>query len=208
MCDHVDINGKQVILRSSGRRAIRRALGAGSVASCATDFERLDLLPADPGNRHLDLYLARKKKPLARLKRLLRGIRKDYDLVLFDCAPGLSLVSEAVFEAVDALVLPTIPTPLSLRALEHIREHMRELKKPPQLLPFFCMVDMRRRMHRETIDNGGREGFLRARVPYSSQVEQMSMRRAPLPEYAPRHAATDVYRHLWEEIRTRVGIER
>lgn len=168
-----------------------------------TDFERLDLVPADHGNRHLDLYLANKSRPLRRLRRLLNDVRKQYDLVLFDCSPGLSLVSEAVFAASRALVLPTIPTPLSLRALDQIREHLNELKRPPEMLPFFCMVDMRRRLHRETIESGPQSGFLSSRVPYSSQIEQMSTRRAPLPVYAPKHAATDVYRRLWAEVEAR-----
>jgi cellulose biosynthesis protein BcsQ len=172
----------------------------------ATDFERLDLIPADPSNRHLDLFLARKKRPLARLRRALRSVRKQYDVVLLDCAPAISLTAEAIFEAADALIVPTIPTPLSLRALDQVREHLDELKQPPSLYPFFCMVDMRRSLHREAVLANQGDGFLSPRVPYSSSVEQMGTQRRPLPAYAPNLAATQVYAKLWNEIAEREGL--
>ena len=186
-------------LRGGGKGLLRRKRGLLRHAR-ATDFDRLDLIPADPTHRHLDLYLARKKRPLGRLRRLLRSVRKEYDVVWLDCAPGISLVSEAIFEAADALVLPTIPTPLSLRALAQVREHMEELRHPPALYPFFCMVDLRRKLHRDVVVTHADDGFLASRVPYSSRVEQMGTRREPLPAYASNHAATEVYASLWREL--------
>lgn len=192
-------------IRGGGKGLLRRKRGLQRHLR-ATDFERLDLLPSDPSNRHLDLILARKKRPLSRLQRLLRTVRKDYDVVLLDCAPGISLVSEAVFEASDALVMPTIPTPLSMRALDQVREHLREVRRPPAVYPFFCMVDMRRGMHRSFIETHAPDGFLDARIPYSARVEQMGTRRVPLPAYAPGHAASVVYGKLWDEISAREGL--
>lgn len=192
-------------LRGGSKGLLRRKRGLARHVR-ATDYERLDLIPADPSNRHLDLFLARKRRPLARLRRLLATIRKDYDVVLLDCAPAISLTSEAIFDAVDALIVPTIPTPLSLRALDQVREHLRELKQPPTVYPFFCMVDMRRTLHRDLILAHQNEGFLASRVPYSSRVEQMGTRREPLPAYAPNLAATQVYAELWAEILEREGL--
>jgi cellulose biosynthesis protein BcsQ len=186
-------------LRGGGKGLLRFKRGLARQVR-ATDYERLDLIPADPSNRHLDLFLARKKRPLARLRRSLRTIRKDYDIVLLDCAPGISLTSEAVFEASDALIIPVIPTPLSLRALDQVRHHLREHKHPPALHPFFCMVDLRRKMHRETMLARATDGFLVAPVPYSSRIEQMGTERRPLPAYAPNLAATHIYASLWNEI--------
>jgi len=61
-----------------------------------TDFERLDLLPADFTYRNLDLILDATKKPTQRLARLLRPLAAEYDLVVLDCPPGISLLSESV----------------------------------------------------------------------------------------------------------------
>jgi len=66
-----------------------------------TDFENLDLLPSDFSFRNLDLVLEAKKKPTQRLKKLLKPLTEDYDVIFLDCPPGISLLSEAVFEAAD-----------------------------------------------------------------------------------------------------------
>jgi hypothetical protein len=42
--------------------------------------------------------------------------------------------------------------------------------------------------------------MLKTEVPYWSEIERMTVRRAPLPTYAPRNAAADVYTALWSEV--------
>ncbi|HET9329359.1 MAG TPA: hypothetical protein VFO23_02450, partial [Steroidobacteraceae bacterium] len=74
------------------------------------------------------------------------------------------------------------------------------------LLPFFSMVDRRRALHRELIASA-RDTFpmlLTSEVPYWSQIERMSVVRAPLPASAPRSPAALVYTTLWEEIGARL----
>jgi cellulose biosynthesis protein BcsQ len=75
------------------------------------------------------------------------------------------------------------------------------------LLPFFSMVDRRKSLHSEVIA-GTREQFpelLTTEVPYWSDIERMSVRRAPLPAYAPQSPAGQIYTALWEEIKARIG---
>src|SRR5450755_4768613 len=50
-----------------------------------TDFENLDLLPADFTYRNLDLILDSAKKPAQRLATLLAPLRAEYDVVILDC---------------------------------------------------------------------------------------------------------------------------
>jgi len=75
------------------------------------------------------------------------------------------------------------------------------------LLPFFSMVDRRKSLHHEVIADA-REQYpelLATEVPYWSDIERMSLRRAPLPAYAPLSAAARVYATLWGEIEARMG---
>ena len=75
------------------------------------------------------------------------------------------------------------------------------------LLPFFSMVDRRKSLHHEVIASA-REQFpelLATEVPYSSEIERMSLRRAPLPAYAPGSVMGQVYSALWREIATRLA---
>ena len=80
-----------------------------------TDHDRLDLIPADFSFRNLDLLLDAEKKSEKRLRKLLRPLSDTYDICMLDCPPSVSLVSEAVFHAADALLVPLIPTTLSIR---------------------------------------------------------------------------------------------
>src|SRR5258708_28288692 len=71
-----------------------------------TDFERLDLLPADLSYRHMDLHLDQAKKPTRRLARVIAPLRSDYDCVVLDCPPSLSLLSDSVLEAAYIVLVP------------------------------------------------------------------------------------------------------
>jgi cellulose biosynthesis protein BcsQ len=47
--------------------------------------------------------------------------------------------------------------------------------------------------------------ILATEVPYSSEIERMSLRRAPIPAFAPNSAAARIYATLWAEITARLG---
>ena len=112
-----------------------------------TDHERLDLLPADFSYRHMDLALDSFKRPTRRLASVLAPIRDDYDYVFLDCPPSISLVSESVFEAADALLVPIIPATLSARTFEQLLTRV----DGHSVFGFFSMVDIRKRLHRDLI---------------------------------------------------------
>jgi len=174
-----------------------------------TDFERLDLLPADTSYRNADLVLSELKKPVKGLRRVLRSLGDDagYQWVFLDCPPSISLLSESVFRAVDALLVPVIPTTLSLRTLQQLDRVCGELPYPaPPILPFFAMVDRRKRLHRTIVEElpQSRPGVLRTEIPYASVVEQMGTRRSPLGAYAPSSPAWRAYEDLWREVRERL----
>src|SRR5690349_21026913 len=114
-----------------------------------TDHERLDLLPADFSYRHLDLALDRSKRPTRRIARMLRPLRDEYDYIFLDCPPSISLVSESVFEAADALLVPIIPATLSSRTYGQLHD---VLSGGPKVLGFFSMADRRKKLHRELMD--------------------------------------------------------
>ena len=65
------------------------------------------------------------KKPTSRLAPRARAARDDYEYTFLDCPPSISLVSESVFEAADALLVPIIPATLSSRTLEQLHERAR-----------------------------------------------------------------------------------
>jgi chromosome partitioning protein len=171
-----------------------------------TDYENLDLLPADFSYRHMDLALEDARKPGRRLHKLLKPLAGEYDYVFLDCPPSISLVSESVFEAADVLLVPTIPTILSLRTYDQLQRFL-EQASPTTTMPFFTMVDRRKQLHRMIVDQppATMSGLLRTWIPYASEVERMGLERAALGAFAHRSRAALAYATLWEEIRSRLG---
>ena len=173
-----------------------------------SDYPGLDLIPADFSYRNLDLILEDAKKPTQRLRKLLRPLAEDYDYVFLDCAPSISLVSENIFRAAHALLVPTIPTTLSLRTLNQLMrfcadEGLDELK----LMPFYSMVDRRKHLHRLIINTPSKAlpGILKSHIPYASEVEQMGVKRAALHAYAPHCRPAKAYEALWEEVKAELA---
>ena len=69
---------------------------------------------------YVDLALDDTKRPERRLRRMLAPLAADYDLVILDCPPSASLVSEAIFSAADLLLVPLIPATLSQRTYDQL----------------------------------------------------------------------------------------
>ena len=170
----------------------------------ATAYARFDLLPADFSYRNFAVHLAARRHPTERLLKMIRPLSEIYDTLFLDCPAGISLLSENVLRAADLIIVPLVPTPLSLRMLGQLYEFIaREGWTDLTLLPFFSLVDRRRSLHHEIIAQT-REQFpqmLATEVPYWSEIERMSVRRAPLPASAPSSPAALIYARLWAEIR-------
>jgi chromosome partitioning protein len=185
-----------------GGEALVQARRPLQAAVKGTDFDNLDLLPADFTYRHLDLLLDQRKKPTRRLAALLRPLRTEYDDVFLDCPPSMSLLSENVLRAADTVLVPLIPTPLSLRTMDQLREFTQSQPGPrPTVRGFFSMVDRRKALHRNTVDTvpAEHDDLATTTIPALSVVEQMTVRREPVPHFAPSSPVTVRYAQLWDE---------
>lgn len=169
----------------------------------ATDFANLDLLPSDFSYRNLDIELAEEKKPQKKLKKNLDELSDDYRYVFFDCPPNLTLLSESVFAASDVILVPLIPTTLSIRTYIQLKDFFIANKlDPSKIRPFFSMVEKQKKLHRDIINEfGNPPELLNQIIPYNSEVEKMGIYRAPLNAVLPNAPASKAYRNLWEELR-------
>jgi chromosome partitioning protein len=193
-------------VKGGGRRLVHGKSDPAALLK-GTDHERLDLLPADFSYRNMDLALDATKCPTRRLARVLAPLVDDYDYVFLDCPPAISLASESVFGAADVLLVPLIPSPLSLRTYEQLRRFIAdEVPEPPLILAFLSMTDGRRRVHKEVIEElSSADGVLRTAIPSASDVERMGVHRRALADFAPNGRAGRAYAQLWEELRERIG---
>jgi chromosome partitioning protein len=174
-----------------------------------TDFDGLDLLPADFTYRNLDLILDAAKKPARRLASLLAPLRAEYDVIILDCPPSISLLSESVLHAADLLLVPLIPTTLSVRTLDQLTGFVAGFAgHRPEILAFFSMIDQRKKLHREIAQTlpADRKEFAATTIPALSLIERMAVERAPVAVFSPRSAAARRYAELWREASERAGL--
>jgi cellulose biosynthesis protein BcsQ len=166
-----------------------------------TAYPGLDLLPADESIRALDRQLDRLGKK-RRLAKLVEGLSKEYDRVVFDCPPVLNELSAQVIRAADLIIVPLPPSPLSARAFEVVVEEVRgQGKGHPPILPVLSMIDLRRSLHKDAREANPKWPA----IPLASAVEQCAVERKPVGAFAPRSPAARAIAQLWTAIERKLA---
>lgn len=172
-----------------------------------TDYEKLDLLPADFSHRHLDVIFDQAKHSKRRLGKVIDSLQDGYDLVVLDCPPSINVLAENVFNLADIILVPLIPTTLSERThkqlLSFFSKHNYDSRK---IVAFLSMVDRRKKLHRD-LTQAMQDEFdrlLGSIIPYSVDVEKMGLQREPVMAFAPKSKAAASYRDLWAEVQQRL----
>ncbi|MCC5810949.1 MAG: ParA family protein [Ectothiorhodospiraceae bacterium] len=112
-------------LQRSAKKLIKGRRPVGAEVR-RTAWEYLDLLPGDLGYRHMDLLIEQAGGKPDALADLVRPFAEQYALLVLDCPPNFSRLSDNILRVSDLLAVPTIPSPLSFRAWEQLREHFKE----------------------------------------------------------------------------------
>ena len=168
----------------------------------STPYDKLHLIPADLHARHVDVWL-RKDEGNSALLEKLKPINRRYDLVILDCPPSLSHLADNVFIASELVLVPTVPTHLSLRALKTVIDYFAGLGYPRNTLkPFWSLADRRRLLHRMLIEQPPKliKDVCKTVIPYASAIERMGEHRAPVEVFESYGYAAEAYRELWKEV--------
>lgn len=166
-----------------------------------TPIPNLQLIPADVSLRKLEVLLGDETRSRKFLSQLAEHLGEKNKLLIFDCPPGLSTLAENVFTCSDLLMVPLIPSPLSLRAFAQLQQFIRSKKqwRKLSLLPFFTLVDMRRKIHRETLEAApGILGIEPIVIPNASDLEKMGITRQPIFNFAGKSPSALAYEKLWD----------
>lgn len=195
-------------LESGGKRVLQGKSPLGREVR-PTVYSGLEVLPADVSFRHADIRLDKDADSRKWLRELVQPFSETYGLLLLDCPPNLSRLAEQVVRAASTVLVPVIPTPLSLQAWQQIKTHFDSKKYGrDKLVAFFSMVDRRRKLHRQWLDQPPAEmgSLLNSWTPYSTHVEQMGLERAPVGHFARNTPGARAYHALWQELAIRAGI--
>ena len=168
-----------------------------------TDYENLDLLPADFSHRRLDIEFNRSKPTENRLAKFLNSFEDEYDVLFLDCPASISTLAENVLRTADYTLIPLIPTTLSLRTYLQLMTFCKKKQiSRNRIYTFFSMVDRRKKLHHVLMGKVSAKvkGVLNCDVPYLSQIEQMGIYREPVTAYAPGSVASKAYQRLWQQL--------
>lgn len=169
----------------------------------STAYKRLDVLPADDSYREMELVFDAAKKSSERIVKVLASIATHYDVVILDCPPGSSLVAENALHAADVIVVPLVPSPLSLRSLDQVVDIVAQSAKSTPVLAFLSLVDRRNTVHRSAIVSLPRERKItNIVVPATVTIERMGSERAPVATYAPNTEAARAFSELWIRVQS------
>jgi cellulose biosynthesis protein BcsQ len=169
-----------------------------------TDYENLSLIPSDFSLRNMDIVLDDVKKSRRRVYDISKTLDNSYDIVFIDCPPSISLLSENVFYASDILMVPIIPTPLSLRTYLQIVQFYNENELDSGVIvPFFSMVEKRKKIHNENMEKLSKTipGICINYIPYISEIEKMGVARKPVALRSIKSKGSAAFHSLWDEFR-------
>lgn len=92
-----------------------------------TNIERLDILPSLPQLADVEVQLAGADRRFSRLKLALETL--DYDIVLIDCPPSLSLLTVNALIAADHILLPVQAEFYALEGLGQLLETVKLIRE-------------------------------------------------------------------------------
>ena len=169
----------------------------------STAYPNLSVIPADISLRKLDDEFSRPDSARRLMQRLIKSLSKNTSILILDLPPTLSPSVEYLLSAVDLVLVPMIPSPLSLRAMDQVVDFFADKKQAPKhIVGFFNMVDLRRSIHLQTLKSTRKLPLpvMKTFVSMDSAAEKMAVRRAPLASYSRSGRAAESYRKMWREI--------
>jgi len=168
----------------------------------ATDFPGFDLLPADFLLRDLDFMLSKMKDSKKDFKKKIIGMFDDYEYVFIDSPPSASVLSEYLLYISDVVLVPLVPTVLSLRTYSMLKSEIASDKSRNRIFTFFSMVDKRKKMHNDIMEEvkETEDNLLNVAIPYSAVVEKMGIERTPVQMIESKSPASSAYADLWKAL--------
>lgn len=94
-----------------------------------TEFHKLKLAPSTPILANTEIELANVRGRFSRLREALKTVSDEFDYVILDCPPSLSLLTVNSFIASDFLILPVQAEFYAMEGLGQLLESMKLVKK-------------------------------------------------------------------------------
>ena len=168
--------------------------------------ENLDLLPSDNLLAKVEVHLAHIENPARVMKSRFREV-SNYDFILLDCGPSLSLLNHNALFFADYVIIPVACDYLSLvgvkqilKTLRGVQEQLRHPITVMGVIPTF--YDVRNRISHEVLRTLRRYFTDKVLTPIriNTRLKEAPAKQQTIFEYAPRSAGAQDYTTLVETI--------
>ncbi|MGN0569278.1 MAG: ParA family protein [Candidatus Fimenecus sp.] len=172
--------------------------------------ENAFLIPANISFAGLDLQLAGMMSRETVLKRVLEQFKQEFDYILIDSTPTMSLYTINTLAAADSLIIPVQAEPYATDGLEDLMRTIRTAKK--QLNPnlkiegiLLTMTDARTNLSKH-ISNQINQVFgqsvrvYKTEIPRSTKTAEASLYDKSPVIYAPKSTTAQAYQNFAKEV--------
>lgn len=174
---------------------------------CHTDFENIDVLPANIDLSAAEIQLVTEVGREQILAGVLRRVRDDYDVIIIDCQPSLGLLTVNALTAADGVIIPVAAEFFALRGVALLMQSIEKVQSRinPDLRVYGVLVTMyTRTLHSQEVLQRIHEAFqnkvLHTVISRSIKLPDSTVAAAPITVYAPSHKTAKEYREVAREL--------
>ncbi|MCI7100340.1 MAG: AAA family ATPase [Lachnospiraceae bacterium] len=185
-------------------------LGEASINECIVRevFDNLDVLPSnvDLSGSEIELIGVERKEYI--LKENVRQVKDDYDYIIIDCPPSLSMLTINAMTTANTILVPIQCEYYALEGLSQLIYTISLVKERlnPELEiegVVFTMYDARTNLSLQVVENV--KGYLKQNIyktiiPRNVRLAEAPSHGLPINIYDPKSAGAEAYRALAEEV--------
>ncbi len=172
--------------------------------------EGVDLMPANIELSGMEVSLVNAMSRETVLKQYLDIVRRQYDYILLDCAPSLSMLTINALAAADSVIIPVQAQYLPVKGLEQLMMTIGRVRK--QLNPnlkidgiLLTMVNERTNYAKDIIAllheaYGGKLKIFDSHIPLSVRAAEISAEGKSIYAHDPHGKVAEAYRVLTKEV--------
>lgn len=184
--------------------------GNATVEDCLihTEFQNLDALPSGADLTAAEIELLDIENRDSKLKDVLDKIRDEYEFIVIDCPPSLSMLTVNSLSAADSVLIPIQCEYYALEGLSQLLQTIELVKERinPSLNIegiVFTMYDPRVRLSGQVVQNVKQnldERILKTHIPRNVRLAEAPSHGKPIMYYSRICSGTRAYRNLAKEI--------
>lgn len=188
-------------------------IGESDVQECIIEnvMENLSLIPSNVNLSGAEIELIGVDHKEYILREQIHPLRDQYDFIIIDCPPSLSILTINSMTTADSVLVPIQCEYYALEGLSQLMHTITLVKK--RLNPdlemegvVFTMFDARRNLSLQVVENvraNLKENVYNTIIPRNVRLAEAPSHGMPINLYDPRSAGAESYRMLAEEVRSR-----